>query len=108
MAAQKYDPAILQKFASNLYGRASSIEITYTVGGLLLGAVAPFLFAPVWVPIALLLDSLDPAATAGLGAIAGGLVGFVAGRSKAFKLRLEAQLVLCQVAIEENTRTPRG
>lgn len=104
MAAQKYDPAILQKFAAGLYSRASSIEATYLIGGLLLGAAAPFLFSPLWVSIALLLGGITPGAAAGLGAIVGGLVGFVAGRNKAFKLRLEAQLVLCQVAIEENTR----
>ena len=85
MAAQKYDPAILQKFAAGLYSRASSIEATYLIGGLLLGAAAPFIFSPLWVSIALLLGGMNPAATAGLGAIVGGLVGFVAGRNKAFK-----------------------
>jgi hypothetical protein len=43
----------------------------------------------------------------GLAAWVGGYMGRSRGLSKTFKLRLEAQLALCQVEIELNTRCLR-
>jgi hypothetical protein len=42
-----------------------------------------------------------------LGLAAGGYMGRSRGLSKTFMLRLEAQLALCQVEIELNTRCLR-
>ena len=39
-----------------------------------------------------------------IGALLFGLIGFMAGRERAFTLRVQAQKALCQVKIEENTR----
>jgi hypothetical protein len=39
-----------------------------------------------------------------VAAILLGIVGYIVGRGKAFRLELEAQLALCQVQIEKNTR----
>jgi hypothetical protein len=40
----------------------------------------------------------------GIGAILGGAMGYAIGTEKAFTLRLQAQVALCQVQIEANTR----
>lgn len=40
-----------------------------------------------------------------VGAAIGGAIGYFLGSLKANGLRLEAQLALCQVAIEKNTRS---
>lgn len=39
-----------------------------------------------------------------VGLIIGAAIGYFIGDGKAFELRLQAQSLLCQVAIEENTR----
>lgn len=42
------------------------------------------------------------------GAIGGGVVGYLVGEHRALEIRFNAQLALCQVAIEENTRAFSG
>jgi len=98
-----YDPAVVQKFAGRLYSRATSIVVTSTLGGLILGAiaggglvVAAAAYAPGSKP--------SPGIAIGIGALVAGLVGLVRGLERAFKLKLDAQMALCQVQIEANTR----
>jgi hypothetical protein len=45
---------------------------------------------------------------AALGALLLGALGFKVGQQKAFALRLQAQVALCQVQIEANTRGEGG
>ncbi len=92
-----YDAAVIQEFAQRLYRQAASIILTSIflwalAGGLLgLGAAAAA-------------RSEGTIGTAVLiGAVTGGLLGFALGRERAFKLKLEAQVALCQVQIEKNT-----
>lgn len=85
----QYDPKIIEQFAENLYARAKSIIITYTVMGMILGAVGG--------------TALLPVIGTGIGAVLFGAIGFSLGRDKAFHLKLEAQIALCQVKIERNT-----
>ncbi len=106
-----YDPDVIQRFADRLYNRARMIVITLTLVLALVGGVAGF-----W--MGLLLDansarpprhlSLDELGTeliaCLIGAILFGLIGLLAGRERAFLLRLQAQVALCQAKIEENTR----
>lgn len=104
MANQAYDPKILQEFADNLYYQARSIQATYLLGGLFLGFFAPLLAPRVSFDAARLAADFNLAVVVGISVLVGGLIGYVAGRSRAFKLKLQAQQVLCQVAIEANTR----
>jgi hypothetical protein len=41
----------------------------------------------------------------GIGAVVGGLMGFAIGSQRAFWYKLQAQLALCQMTIEKNTRS---
>lgn len=90
-----YDEKLLYKFAEKMYRSAMVVIVFLSLLGTVLGgAIARVLWtgqnAAPWVVI--------------LG-IVGLSVGFMIGQSIAFWLRLKAQLVLCQAATEENTRT---
>jgi len=106
-----YDPAVIQKFVDRLYRRATWIIITSAIGGVLIGAIIGF-FAVLFVDQSTLRlpgrFSLDELGVELIGALIGallfGLLGFLAGRERAFVLKLAAQTSLCQVKIEENTR----
>ncbi len=88
----QYDANIIYKFAQDLYRSARRIIITYTLVGAILGLVIGYL----------------PTQSFGLSALIGalllGLIGYALGEQRAFHLRLQAQIALCQVKIEENTR----
>ena len=89
-----YDPIVIEKFAQKLYGRATSIVLSYSIVGIILGAAAG-------------LYTNQSSATFVLAGFAG-VVGFLLGSQKAFLLKLQAQTVLCQVQIEKNTRNVAG
>lgn len=89
--AVHYDPSIITKHAQTLYDRASSIIFMWGMGGFLAGA------------------ALGGAVQGGgfvvlMGGLVGALFGVVTGRGRAFSLQLQAQVALCQVATEANTR----
>jgi hypothetical protein len=86
----EYDPTIIHKFADEMYRRADGIVITYTLIGAAIGLIG------IAIPLGVL--------GALLGAVVGGAIGYGIGNQKAFSLKLEAQVALCQVKIEENTR----
>jgi hypothetical protein len=94
-----YDPQILQTFAERLYARARSIAFAWTLllaiiglaGGIVLGAATENL-------VALLIFSI-------FFSVVGGAAGYLIGSARAFTLKLQAQVALCQVCIEQNTRT---
>jgi ribosomal protein L40E len=86
-----YDPNVIKRFAEKLYAQATITAAMYTLAGFLI----PFM-------IGIFLDSM------GFGVIAGvvlGAGGYILGQNRAFQLKLEAQTALCQVKIEENTRS---
>lgn len=95
----EYDPDVIHKFADRLYSRATSIVVTYTLTGALVGGGFGFTTtyylsssqAPIFIVLGLLL----------LGAL-----GYAIGSERAFLLRLQAQTALCQVQIEQNTHPP--
>jgi hypothetical protein len=92
-----YDAQVVQKFADRLYTRAQSIVISCTLLGLLIGLFFGF--------------GLGQMRIGQAGGVLGfaivalfGVIGYMAGSERAFHLKLQAQLALCQVKIEENTR----
>src|SRR3989442_4976245 len=98
-----YDPSVVQKFASRLYGRATSVVVTSTLGGLILGAIAGGGMV-VAVKAGAPASRLSPELAIAIGALVFGVFGLARGLERAFKLKLEAQIALCQVQIEANTR----
>jgi hypothetical protein len=85
-----YDANLIQEYADRMYRSASQTVVMYSLGGIITGASVG-------------LVSRDPKLTV-VAAILVGILGYLMGKGKAFKLKLEAQLALCQVQIEENTR----
>ena len=98
--ATQYSPAIIQKFADKLYRRADSIVVSCTLFGIFFGGVGGRLLS---YPLGL----KDDSAPTIFGVVFFGLFGLFIGRARAFQLRLQAQVALCQKKIEENTRTER-
>lgn len=104
MSETKYDAAILQQYADDLYAQARwvifSTAFIYglvTFGLTFLISIGPDLFKH---PNAVI--TIQPGVL--MIALIGAAVGVAAGRKKAFKLKLEAQTLLCQRQVELNTR----
>lgn len=85
----RYDASIIREFAQSLYNQAESTVLIYTIGGIVIGVGLGYLISTV----ALL-----------IGAVIIGGIGYMIGQARAFQLKLQAQVALCQVQIEENTR----
>lgn len=126
----QYDSNILQLFADGLYARAEWIRLRCCLWGALIG----MLF--IGTPVVLLVNVvgrqavIDQHQGAGSGAdhpvqgavavtakgsilvafltLLGGAIGASYGQRRALELRLQAQLTLCQMRIESNTRQPRA
>jgi hypothetical protein len=96
-----YDAGVIQEFAERLYKQAASIIFSYTFMGILGGGITCLATA------AAMQAQQSYSTAAIIGAIFGGVVGFSRGRERAFKLKLEAQVALCQVQIEKNTNASR-
>ncbi len=105
--AVPYDESVIIKEAERLYkqarGLALRIAFVYTLIGAIFGAVM------------MMLPAASESSCLAIGGneilIAGavfGLLGWSSGQAKGQKLRMEAQLALCQVAIERNTRPPQA
>ena len=89
-----YDDRIIRKFAERLYSRANSIIALYTLLGIVAGGAAGYgvnSYLHIGTPFL-------------VGLLVGAVLGFALGREKAFELKLQAQVALCQVQIEQNTR----
>lgn len=103
----QYDETVLVQCADDLYAQARVIVVWTTLKyGFLLGLVgflAVVIFARVQ-PRSPEQDSSMAIGIAVVSALVGLAMGFEAGRTKAFALRLEAQKTLCQRQVELNTR----
>ena len=117
----QYDPQIIHKFATSLYSRARMLVIAYTLMGILIGASAGKTFNTVnrvaAAPQNLVgvfglgqpaQPSLPTKSWTLTGILVAGLIGFWTGWNKASILKLQAQTALCQMKIEENTRSNIG
>ncbi len=88
----QYDPKVIQEFADQMYNKANIVIGFYTIVGILIGGVGGYAVSKV---IAL------------IGLLIGGAIGYFIGSGKAFSLKLQAQTALCQVKIEENTKSEK-
>jgi uncharacterized membrane protein len=104
MSDTKYDASILQQYADDLYTQASWVIVRMA---LIYGLVTFAAFSIFANSNALFRSNVKFTIQPGvlLFAVIGALVGAGVGRTKAFKLKLEAQTLLCQRQIEVNTRT---
>ena len=105
MAPTQYDSSILQQFADDLYSRARWIIFSTAA---MYGTVV-FVLSIIGVLSAshsnLRVQEWGVIGTLTLVAVA---IGVNRGREKAFQLKLQAQQILCQRQIEENTRAAVG
>jgi hypothetical protein len=92
-----YDPSVITTFADNLYAQAATVIGLYTVVGVLVGAGAG-------AGVASRIPDSSGFLFALVGAVVVGAIAWQLGRQKAFALRLQAQVALCQAQIEVNTR----
>lgn len=88
----EYDPELIQKLADKLYSQAKTAIAIATFLGLVVGGVGGFS------------SSNGSGVAAIIGLVIGGVIGFLLGQSRAFSLRVQAQIALCQRQIEYNTR----
>lgn len=92
----QYDPTILVQYADRLYSQANSIIVLGTMAGAVVGLLAGAATVGVIGPVGLV-----------MGGVFFGVLGFALGRERAFRYKLEAQRVLCELQTEINTR-PRA
>jgi len=106
--ATRYDESILQAYADDLYNQASTIifmtAAKYFCYSLVFSVLVSWAFV-----LYILHDSIEGGGPVFLGVVVitglGMWVGISEGRRKSFRLKLEAQELLCQRQIELNTRT---
>ena len=94
-----YDPTVIHEFAERLYARANTVVTSYTLWGIGIGLSMGYIVSG-------LLGEVDRGRMP-YEALCILLVGGIAhsiGRERAFQLKLQAQMALCHVTIEENTR----
>ena len=92
---QRYDAAEIRGIARRLETAAILVVGAYAFTGLFFGTIVGYLVGGGF-------GNRDLGALIGLAA--GGVVGYLLGDARMLWQRLQAQLALCQVAIEENTR----
>jgi hypothetical protein len=102
LVTPSYDPRVIEQFAEKLYRKASA----FVVGSIVIGGAVGAAFGAV--PLTSLgeawpIPSAFGVATLLLGALLGGVVGYVVGDTRAFGYRLQAQAALCQLQTERNT-----
>jgi len=93
----QYDEKIIQSYVEAMYRRARSVTSSHFFIGLLAGLIA---FAHI---STILVGELDLLIVA-IGVLTGAFLGIGSGRAKAFQLQIQAQMALCQVKMEQNTR----
>lgn len=99
-----YDSTLTQNLANRLYAEADTVVIRYTVIGAACFA-GLFYFGASLGSNAILSFTLTPNKAVGIGLLLGVVIGFIAGQRKSYRLMLAAQLALCQIQIEKNTRS---
>ncbi len=95
MKAPEYDPGLLRALAGQLHRQAAGAVLSNILGGIFTGALFGYAATLIFATLSSLVIP---------GMIGGGILGWPLGRRKAQALRLQAQVALCQLEIEQNTR----
>jgi hypothetical protein len=98
-----FDPAIIERYVENTYRKATAVFLGSVVAGVMIGAA----FGAI--PLTSLGDSwpipqMFGFATMLLGAICGGVVGYLIGDTRAFLARLHGQTALAQIEAAKDAR----
>ena len=102
MTQPRFDPNLIERYAEQLYRKADSVRVGSAIAGAVLGVLfgaAPLSPLGEFLPV----PSTFGMATILLGGLVGGFVGYVVGEGRAFRIKLQAQLVLFQLQLERNT-----
>jgi hypothetical protein len=99
-----YDALLMQSLANRFNSQAKIVVVKYTIiGATLFSAV--FYFAASLGHNTVDIFTVAPTKSLGVGLLIGVVVGFILGQRKSYQLTLQAQIALCQLQIEKNTRT---
>jgi hypothetical protein len=94
-----FRPEIIEKFANRLYARSAGVIVASTLIGVVLGYVVdPFIQSSLPPKISTALPSWS-------SAVLFGILGALQGFERSSLLKLQAQIALCQLQIERNTRS---
>ena len=102
MTHPQFDPSVIERYAEQLYRKADSVRVGSIITGAVLGAIvgaAPMTPFDSYLPI----PATFGMAAILIGALLGGFLGYAIGESRAFRIRLQAQMVLFQLQLERNT-----
>jgi hypothetical protein len=95
MKTTQYNPQIIQEFANKLFSGADTVFVVYVVLGVLLGSQIGGAIGEAvglgWLGLV-------------LGTLMGAGLGYFIGVSVGFQRKVRAQMLLCLVQMEENTR----
>lgn len=85
-----YDARLVQEYAHRLHRSATQLVVTYAFGGAVTGGSLGFIVRDLQSTV--------------LATMLVAVIGYFIGRDKALRLKLEAQLALCQMEIEQHLR----
>jgi hypothetical protein len=106
MAAQDlpaFDPAIIERYVENTYRKATAVFLGSVVAGVMIGAIfgaTPLTSLGSSWPI----PRMFGFATMLVGAIVGGVIGYLVGDTRAFLARLQGQTALAQIEAAKDAR----
>ena len=99
----EFDPAIIERYVENTYRKANAVFIGSVVAGVMMGAAfgaTPLTSLGASWPI----PRMFGFATMLVGAIVGGVIGYLIGDTRAFLARLQGQTALAQVEAAKDAR----
>ena len=105
MAAElpAFDPGIIERYVENTYRKANAVFLGSVVAGVMIGAVfgaMPLTSLGASWPI----PRMFGFATMMVGAIIGGVIGYLVGDTRAFLARLQGQTALAQIEAAKDAR----
>ena len=95
----EYDPSVIRQHAERLYRSAKGSVAAWVFLGAIVGGVLGLWRAE---------ETQTPKTHAPMFIAIAAFIGYFVGRDRAFRMRLQAQMALCQAQIEENTRTSKA
>ncbi len=94
----EYDASVITQYVTRLKFKANWAILSHSIVGFIIGLLVGVLFAR---NLSVALSDLTLIV---IFMTIGILIGYLRGREAAFKIQIQAQQILCQVAIEQNTR----